>query len=143
LTTQEHLVYPSVIALLKITTLFAKRIRGTGFEVQSHEELKERLRRIVREYCRNAWNDERLPLYLFDSNWNSPQLEHDLDSILKEQLITLSELKISEMTMKFLENYEKMGIFSDYLIENIEKIMDKILEEMMKEANLNSSKTPH
>lgn len=143
MTTQEHLVYPSVIALLKITTLFAKRIRGTGFEVQSHEELKERLRRIVREYCRNAWNDERLPLYLFDSNWNSPQLEHDLDSILKEQLITLSELKISEMTMKFLENYEKMGIFSDYLIENIEKIMDKILEEMMKEANLNSSKTPH
>ena len=141
MTIQEHLVYPSSISLMEIVISFAKKMKEENVKVQSEEGLKEKLREIARLYCEKAWKDEKPPLYLFDSNWNSSELEHDLDFIIGGQLVSLSDVKINEVTLKFLENYEKMGIFSDYLTKNVEEIIDKVTKEMKEQASLERARS--
>lgn len=130
----QELLIPSILPLLKIANTFIERM-NQGEEI-SQEKIEENIRKVVIEYSKQAWKDRRTPLYPFDSKWQSPELEHDLDVLFRRQWLTTSKPKLAEGAVNLLDRYEKMDVFSDYFKTNIEKRVGFAVEKLRKEGQI-------
>lgn len=130
----QELLIPSILSLLKIANTFIERL-NQGEEI-SKEKIEENIRNVVVEYSKQAWKDRRTPLYSFDSKWQSPELEHDLDVLFKRQWLTTSKPKLAEGAVNLLDRYEQMDVFSDYFKSNIEKRVSIAVEQLRKKGQI-------
>jgi hypothetical protein len=128
--TIKELVFPRFILLLKIAEMLIEKSNAEGVSF-TEEEFKEAIKNVVIEYCCEAWDEGRMPLYIFKSQWKSPDLERDLQILFRHFVTCSSAVTLTERGIRFLENYNDTEVLS-YYYEKLEKIVDKIIQ--MKKA---------
>lgn len=133
--TQEQLLYPSILSLLKIIDSFVQQLEAEGIKIEK-DELEKKVRGVVINYSKQAWNDEKLPLYAFNSKWRSQEFERDLYLLFRRHITVSSRPKLSKSAEELLERYEKMGVFDDYFIGNIKKDIENVIA-VLKRSKVN------
>jgi hypothetical protein len=78
----EELLFPPFILLLKTADMLIEKSNRENVYLTT-DELRETIKEVVVEYCCQAWNECRMPMYVFKYRWYSPELERDLEILFK------------------------------------------------------------
>jgi hypothetical protein len=123
----EELLYPSFIDLVKITQFLLEKGSQKGLHF-TQDEFKEAIRVVAIKCSQRAWKDEKSPLYVFSSRWDSPELSREIEHLFEGPFLHFSDLTLTENAVFFLKSYEAMGLFTEYRIKTLEEIIDEYFQ---------------
>jgi hypothetical protein len=129
----SELLFPPFVLLLKIVDMLIEESNKENANFATLEELKEAVKEVVIEYCREAWSEGRMPLYTFKFQWESPELERDLSVLFDGDFISsASKITLTERGKCFLERYKDI-VYLDQYEERIKKAIDQVISKINKE----------